>query len=125
MLRYRQDDERRRIDVLASGRLTLDEATRFVDRQHADGGWSYGVVYDLCDLHENLSPADAATLALYIVQVSRSHPPRGPVAVVTGTAKMHEIAETYADLGRQAAGLRVAVFDRVPDAEHWLTAQGY
>jgi hypothetical protein len=122
MLKYFQDDDRRRIEVLASGELTFAEAKEFVDRQLLGGAWHYGVLYDVREVSKSVSAVEAAQLVEYIKTVAVGLPPRGPIAVVAAAPDIVALANSYAMLG-QDARLLVQVFPDVRTAERWLDAQ--
>ena len=45
-IRYERDDRRRRINILSAGQVTTAQVLATLDRQAAEGAWSYGVLYD-------------------------------------------------------------------------------
>jgi hypothetical protein len=62
-LEYNRDDGRRRITVISTGVVTLPDALAVIERQAADGAWSYGVLYDTRGSADAPTPADVHQLS--------------------------------------------------------------
>ena len=59
------------------------------------------------------------SLVLHVGAITARHGPRGPVAFVSGNARLSRIGRAYSSLGELTA-LNVQVFTDVDDAERWL-----
>jgi hypothetical protein len=116
---YKRDDERQRIVARSTGVVTRDEALAMMDRQAAEGAWSYGVLYDARDSSTIPTPDDIRALIRRVGVLTTKYGPRGPVALVVSLAAAAAMGRAYASLGDLAA-LRVHVCGCVEDAERWL-----
>ncbi len=121
MLTFHQDDDRQRIDAVASGQLTLAEGMDFVKRQLLGGAWHYKVLFDMRDVQQSMSEAEAAEMVQYIKVASVGLRPRGPLAVLVAKPELRSLADGYSVLGKEAR-LRVATFEDAAAAEKWLAA---
>jgi hypothetical protein len=118
-LEYRRDDARGRITVTSTGAVTLAEALAIMDRQAADGAWSYGVLYDMRAAGDPPTPADVHELVLRVGTLTTRHGPRGRVALVVRDPALSKMGRRYATLGDLTA-LHVRLFATVEEADHWL-----
>ena len=121
-LTYERDDVRRRITVITTGAVTSGEILAMVDRQAAEGTWSYAMLYDASDADSVASADEVRVLDRHVATLIRAHGRRGPVAVLTREAAIFGMTRMYATLG-ESSHQRVDVFRDPPDAERWL-AQG-
>jgi hypothetical protein len=121
-IHYERDDGKRRIVVTSAGAVTLDDALAIIDRQAAEGAWSYGVLYDARAALEAPTPAHLHQLVLRVGLLTTRHGPRGPVAFVVRHPALSTMAARYARLGDLTA-LDVRLFTTVSEAEHWLDEQ--
>lgn len=116
---YLRDDPRRRIRVTASDPLTVVEGLALVDRQVADGAWTYGMLYDATLLSDPLSMKDVTSILAHIRTLVEMHGRRGPIAIVSRAARVVGKSQAYANLGAQT-GLDIEVFWDTDEAERWL-----
>ena len=117
-IRYERDDARRRIVVTTSGDVTADEVMSVIDRQIAEGAWTYAMLYDH-SLALSLPPDDAVTVIVARTrQASEQLGPRGPIAAVTRDAEQFRRAPAFAWLEHSPDA--VAFFSDRRSAEKWL-----
>jgi hypothetical protein len=113
---YTRNDARRIVRFTAVSPMTLADVTAALDRQLADGAWSFGMLVDI--RRAILSITEARTLVEDIRERSRRHGPHGPLAMVTrdgvGTAQL------YAMHSANLMPSPIEVFWDMPDAERWL-----
>jgi hypothetical protein len=121
-LEYTRNDIQRRITVISSGEVTLAEALAVIERQAAEGAWSYGVLYDTRASAHAPTPADVHRVLLRVGALTARHGPRGPVAFVVCDPALTKMGRRYARLGDLTA-LDVRLFAAVADAERWLEGE--
>jgi hypothetical protein len=92
-----------------------------VDRQAAEGTWSYGMLYDERGMTTVPTEAEMRSLAEHAANLVAVHGERGPVAVVTHRMATHAMVRLYSTLSG-LRGVRVEVFRNVGDADRWLSA---
>jgi hypothetical protein len=120
-IHYERDDVRRRVVITFPGTYQVSDGLDAIERHHAEGAWTYGVLYDLRSLqgHPNVSDLKA-----YMERDSQppagESRPRGPVAILTPDPIVYGIACTYAALGRPT--ITIEVFRDWNDADRWLVA---
>jgi len=117
---YERDDLRRRIIVTLEGPLDVDEIVATIDRQASEGTWHYSRLYD-ARLHEAPTSAQIRALLGHVLERTRMHGPRGPVAVVTDHLAVYGMVRMYMSLGENDG--TVEVFRDIAEAERWLTAR--
>jgi hypothetical protein len=120
-IHYERDDARQRLVVIVEGPFQKSDMLACLERQRADGTWSYGALYDFRRMTGTATFDDLRE----IMGQATSHPEtarsRGPAAIVANEQTVYELACRYAALGRSR--LTIEVFrDRI-DADRWLTAQ--
>jgi hypothetical protein len=118
-LHYTRDDSKRRIVVTSVGPVTLADALAIINRQAAEGAWSYGVLYDTRASADAPSAADVNQLILRVGALTVKHGPRGRVAMVARHPTLSKMGRRYAKLGDLTA-LDVRLFATVREAEAWL-----
>jgi hypothetical protein len=116
---YRRDDARRRIIVAISGPALYDEIAYIVERQAAEGTWSYTMLYDERDATSTLTRAETGRLLVLIGQLRAVHGRRGRVALVFDADARHGPGRAFSTLG-DIMGLDTAVFNDPARAEAWL-----
>ena len=105
--------------MMTTGVVTPGEVRDALDRQAAEGAWSYGVLYDVRAVVNLPTPDDVRELVLYIGSLTTKYGPRGPVALISNSPQFLRIGRAYSTLGELTA-LDVAVFPTVDAAEAWL-----
>jgi hypothetical protein len=122
-VQYQRDDGRHRVVITFPQVYQVADAVEAIERHHAEGAWSYGVLYDLRLLHGQPAVADLKT---HMERDAQPPPgergPRGPIAIVAADPTIYGIACTYAVLG-QSTRMTIAVFRDWAEAESWLAAQ--
>ena len=116
---YERDDGRRLVVAASIGTVTLSEALAIIDRQAAEGAWSYGVLYDVRASDYVPTTQDVLALVKHVGTLTTRHGPRGPVAMVVSDAALDKMCRRYADLG-ELTSLDVQVFTAHDEAERWL-----
>src|SRR5204863_4521364 len=81
-IHYERDDRKRRIVITSAGPVTAADALAIIDRQAAEGAWTYSVLYDTRAGLDLPTPADLHQLLLRVGVLTTKHGPRGPVAFV-------------------------------------------
>jgi hypothetical protein len=118
-VQYERDDARRRVVITFPGNYETADGLAAIERHHAEGVWSYGVLYDLRLLKGYPAVAD---LKAYMERDAQrpvdESKPRGPVAIVTADPNVYAIACTYAALGRST--MTIEVFRDWSEAQTWL-----
>jgi hypothetical protein len=118
-IRYERNDARRRIAIATLPDTTHDDVMSAVERQAAEGTWSYAVLYDARGSARTPSADEFRGLVLRVGELTARYGPRGPVAFVASSAKMAKLGRTYASVGELTA-LDVKVFTNIDDAARWL-----
>jgi hypothetical protein len=113
------DRVRGRVTVVGHDPFTLADALALIDRQADDGAWSFATLHDARAVTSVPTVADAQTLLEHIVEVSRVHGVRGPVAFVTTQRALFGVLRLYECIS-EGAGLRVTAYSNTADAERWL-----
>jgi hypothetical protein len=115
-----RDDVKRRVKATATGPFQGADVFDLLKRQHEDGTWTYGVLYDTRD--QTGSPTvDELRMFLKLGSETNSDlQPRGPMALLASDATLYRVACAYEVLG--GSGRNIAVFRDRGDAEEWLTA---
>ena len=122
-IRYERDDARRRVVITFPPTYQAADAVAAIERHHAEGVWSYGVLYDLRVLRGHPALAD---LKAHMKRDAQPPPgsesrPRGPVAIVAADPIVYASACSYAALGRSTR-ITIEVFREWTEAEGWLAA---
>lgn len=115
---YHSDAATQRIRITAHAALTFDECVAIVDRQVAEGSWSYGLLYDARAVETVSDPRIGQTVADYVNSKVDVLGPRGPVAVVSRAGAVVGAGQMYAV--RSAPAMDVEVFWDIDDARRWL-----
>jgi len=114
---YACDAGERLIRVAARQTLTVDDVLGIIDRQVAEGRWSFGILYDLRRVDAALSKQDAARVAEHASTTGAANGQRGPVALVA-RPQMVAARQVYAIRTRRT--MHVEVFWDVEEAQSWL-----
>ena len=116
-IRYERDDASRRVVITVEGPFAAADFLAVMERQRADGAWTYGMLYDLRGMTGEPAIDD---LRQFMSEAERATQPRGPIAILATDPVIYGRACTYAALTR--ATLTVEVFRNRDEAEWWLTA---
>jgi hypothetical protein len=103
--------------VTVEGPFAVADFLAVMERQRADGAWTYGMLSDLRGMKGEPAIDD---LRQFLSEAARTTEPRGPVAILATDPAIYRRACTYATLG--SGTLTVGVFRNLDDAEQWLTA---
>jgi hypothetical protein len=115
---YTRDDERRRITIQISGYVETHHVVEAIERQAAEGTWTYAV---LCDVRGTswLPSRDDLDRLLRTVEWGRSTSgERGPVAIVVAGPAALQIARDYSRRANMIA--RTEAFLDPSNATLWL-----
>src|SRR5688572_23153615 len=100
-VQYERDDDRRRVVITFPRAYQAADAVAAIERHHAEGAWSYGVLYDLRALQGHPRIEDLKAHMQQDAQVPPGEDgPRGPIAIVAPDPIIYASACTYAALGR-------------------------
>jgi hypothetical protein len=120
-IHYDRDDKKRRILVTSEGAVTVEDTLAMIERQAADGAWTYHMLFDT-RASDSLPTIDELRRLLQRVgALTIKYGPRGPVAMVVVNPALYEITGRYARLAGLTA-LRVGLFMTPGEAEEWLTS---
>jgi hypothetical protein len=114
-IQYDVDHGRRRVTVVLTPPVELQDALALLKRQAADGVWPYSVIYDIRAI-----PPDRTRISALVAatdQLSATYGRRGAVAIVASLPVIGE-AQSYAILERHRQ--TIEVFWNSDDAERWL-----
>jgi hypothetical protein len=89
-----------------------------VERQFADGAWSYGLLVDGRGLSDRATPTEVREFVSRVRELTAAYGPRGPVAFVARKSEVIGAAQIDNFLGGKTAF--VEVFWDIDDALHWL-----
>jgi hypothetical protein len=116
---YRRDDALRRIRVTVRAPLDTSEFLGIIDRQAAEGTWTFGMICDLRAVDEPPPPNDMAQFFGRVLTHTKVLGQRGPVALVTRERRMIARSQSYATHAA-TRGHDVEVFWDLDEAEDWL-----
>jgi hypothetical protein len=121
-LDYSRDDRTRTILLTARGRMSMDEWRAAIQRQIAEGCWSYGVLFD-GTARTDVPSLDQAENALQEIDaLIRRHGPRGPVAFVAKNVAEYGMGRMYGSLAERLS-FPHETFVELDDARRWLAEQ--
>jgi hypothetical protein len=120
-IHYERDDKKRRILAISEGAVTVDETLAVIDRQAADGAWTYQMLFDTRASDALPTIHELRQLLQRVGALTIKYGPRGPVAMVVVNPALYEITGRYARLADLTA-LRVGLFMTTREAEEWLTS---
>jgi hypothetical protein len=118
-IHYERNDKKRRILAISEGDVTVDDTLAIIDRQVADGAWTYHMVFDTRGSAALPTVDDLRRLLQHVGALTTKYGPRGPVAMVVVDPALYEIGGRYARLADLTA-LRVGLFMTPREAEEWL-----
>jgi hypothetical protein len=115
---YVLDHQKRRLTIVRSGSADLAQILALLDRQAADGAWSYRLLHDARGASTAPSATEVRTVAEHSRRLSLVHGPRGKVAFVTRAPALVGAMQIYAILAEEGSAVQV-FWDR-QEAEFWL-----
>jgi hypothetical protein len=121
-IHYERDDAKRRILAVSSGVVTAAETLALIDRQAAEGAWTYHMLFDTRASVSLPTINDLRLLLQRVGMLTTKYGPRGPVAMVVVDPALYEITGRYQRLADLTA-LRVELFMTPQEAEEWLATQ--
>ena len=102
---------------MITGAYDRDELFTCLERHRAEGGWTYGLLYDFrYMIGEPTIETLRKTAAAF--KPRPGDPPRGPVAMLATNPIVYKQACTYAAMARAHAVIEV--FACLQDAQAWL-----
>src|SRR5258706_495600 len=116
---YKRHDAKRRITLIVTDPLTVEERIAAVEHQLADGTWKYGLIIDarsMASFTPQLAGMQAA--ASRLAELVAAHGPRGPVALVSRQSSVIGASAMHNSLGVKTPG--VQVFWDMDDAQRFL-----
>src|SRR5260221_9711513 len=119
-IQYDRDDANRRAVIAITGPFDSAEVFEVLARHRAEGGWTYGLLYDL---RRTVGMPTKDTLKEFVRTLGRrpGESPRGPVAILTPDPATYAMACSYAAMAR--ANAVVEVFRDKDEADTWLKCQ--
>jgi hypothetical protein len=118
-IHYERDDLRRRILTVSRGQVTYRETAAVIDRQAAEGAWSYSMLYDTRAAAAVPTSEEVNRLVQHVGALTTKYGPRGPVALVVADPDLLDMGQRYARLGHLTS-MAVGLFLTIEDAERWL-----
>jgi hypothetical protein len=112
----------RRVTVVGSDPVGLPDVLALLDRQIAEGAWSYGTLHDARLVTWEATPDDIRVIVAYVDNNARTLGPRGPVAFVATGGVLVGMARMYDQIAHGSA-LLAEVFSDVGAAALWLDQQ--
>jgi hypothetical protein len=122
VVEYVHDDVCCRISIKTGRTITVDEVLSVVNRQAAEGAWSYEVLWDSRETESIPTLDELRRTIRHVGMLTTRHGPRGPVAIVTTQVGLRRMTEIYAEFGELTA-LDVRAFSTIEEAETWLATQ--
>jgi hypothetical protein len=120
-IQYERSDARRRALIMITGAFDVTEVLECLERHRLEGGWTFGLLYDLRLMVGQPSIEDLRLFSRTMTP-RPGEPQRGPVAILATDREMYARACAYTGLVQAPA--RVEVFRARDEAEAWLDANG-
>jgi hypothetical protein len=117
-IQYQLDDTKRRIRLTLTDPVTVADFLASVERQLADGTWSYGTLIDARIPFTAPRASDMRKFVASVLELIQTHGPRGPVAVVTRESGAISSSQMYNVFGGKTESIEV--FWDLDDAQQWL-----
>lgn len=105
--------------MIGSDPVALPDVLALLDRQIAEGAWSYGSLHDARNVTWVPTPEDIRTIVAYVDNNSKTLGPRGPVAFVAAGRTVLGIARMYSQIGEGSAH-HAEIFQDIEAAKQWL-----
>jgi hypothetical protein len=115
------DHRRSRLNVVASNPVGLSDLLEVLDRQVAEGAWSYATLHDARLVTWMPSQEAIRAIVAFVEDTSETLGPRGPVAFVGASATLAGMARMFSRI-RAGSARRAEVFRNVEKAGRWLDA---
>ena len=119
---FQIDRKARRLTIVGSDPVVLSDVLALLDRQIAEGAWSFVTFHDARLVTWLPTPDDFGVIVAYVDNNSRTLGPRGSVAFVADGAAVTEVAKMYSQIGSGSA-LHAEVFGDADLATRWLDDQ--
>ena len=119
---FQIDRKARRLTIVGSDPVALSDLLALLDRQIAEGAWSFGTFHDARLVTWLPTPDDVRVIVAYVDNNSRTLGPRGSVAFVAGGGTLAGMAKMYSQIASGSA-LHAEVFGDVDLATRWLDEQ--
>jgi hypothetical protein len=119
---FQIDRSSRRVTIVGSDPVALPDVLALLDRQIAEGAWSYGTLHDARSVSWQPTADDVRMIVAYVDNNSRTLGPRGSVAFVAGSGALSGMAQMYSKIVAGSA-LHAEVFADVDSARRWLDEQ--
>jgi hypothetical protein len=117
------DHDRRWLTIVATDPVSLGVAAEVLQRQAAEGAWSYRTLVDL-RLLEWAPTTNGVRANLDETQrLTTTYGDRGPVAVVATNLALLGMARMYSTLAEMAGAQIVTAYSDIETAEQWLRDQ--
>jgi hypothetical protein len=120
-VQFDRDDVARRLRHTITSPISAAELIATVERQLAEGAWSYGLLVDARAMSVPPAPSELRLLVLRVSELVAAHGPRGPIAFVARHAAAIGSVHVYLFLGGRTDSLEV--FWDLPEAKEWLDRQ--
>jgi hypothetical protein len=114
-------DGLRRLVVVATGHVRIEDATRDMAVARTGEAQRYGVILDLTLAVSTVTLDQIRGLVDYAKRLTAESGPRGPLAIVAPHSREQGLWRAFGALAEQAAvQQRIAAFRSVEGAEEWL-----
>jgi hypothetical protein len=115
---YAADEQQRVIRLTVRNPLGLGDVTGALDRQIAEGQWTWGTLVDA--RLTALGPSEAGALFKAVRELVAMHGPVGPIALVTRNPEFVGSVQVFAFRSNEI-NLSVEVFWDIAEASEWLS----
>jgi len=113
------DRERQRFLVIGRDPVGSPDVIALLDRQVAEGAWSYGTIHDSRLVTWMPSREDVIAIVIHIAAIVTTHGHRGPVAFIASSQTLFGIARMYAAIA-EGSKYKASVLRNLEDANRWL-----
>jgi hypothetical protein len=118
---YERDDVKRRVLATETGPFQSADVFSFLQRQHDDGTWTYGVLFDTRGMTGQPTIEELRGFLTWRSETDSEQRPRGPLALLSTDASLYATACMCAALGGTTRN--VEVFRDRDEADAWLAVQ--
>jgi hypothetical protein len=120
-LEYERDDVKQRVVATENGPFQSADVFDFLQRQHDDGTWTYGLLFDSRGMTGHPTTEELRGFLTLERDTDSERQPRGPLALLSTDANLYATACMCAALG--GTKRKVEVFRDRDEADAWLAAQ--